>query len=543
MNFSFVKDHKYFIRSSKDILGVVIGESGGILHTLNSIFTAVADYGTPYIRITYQYDFVTAHPVGDVTSFYLNVFDLTAMGLDSLTVNEFTSLFPLPYYSYNQGSLLSFIGNGIKTVGKNLFNSADVITGKYVNDANGVFVNESNSVATNYIEIFPNTEYKIISAQTTIPSSGMWGAWYDANKTFISGFSNYATAKTSPSNAKYMAFTISYSGRNPDYANNVMLLFNGGDETFEPYTSSTLSLPISTYFPSGMKSAGDVYDELTESKAITRIGSVDLGSLNWAYQSSSGNMYVDNVVSNRKNNLGFNAICSKYQQVNEDTITGVSSLVQDKSFAFQGTMNGRIIVRDTSYTDATVFKQAMADQNVKLYYELAIPLENYGVVDLGSLTWTYQSGNTRFNAYQALSGLAILPSSNNEVANILCAKYSTVSSNNTAAASYDLSVGLSTNGSIQIRDTNFTDATVFKESLQDVYLLYEKENPQGFTTATLVTENGEVPLANENGVLVGKCNSDVSADAGFIEGKIKLSDSDGDVYSNKIQIHVERSPQ
>ena len=80
LNFSLVKDHKYFIRSSKDVLGVVIGESGGIFHNLNSIFTAVADYGTPYIRITFQYDFVTAHPVGDVTSFYLNVFDLTAMG-------------------------------------------------------------------------------------------------------------------------------------------------------------------------------------------------------------------------------------------------------------------------------------------------------------------------------------------------------------------------------------------------------------------------------------------------------------------------------
>ena len=76
-------------------------------------------------------------------------------------------------------------------------------------------------------------------------------------------------------------------------------------------------------------------------------------------------------------------------------------------------------------------------------------------------------------------------------------------------------------------------------------LYYELAIPTetSFTTASLVTENGEVALANENGVLVGKCNSDVSADAGFIEGKIKLSDEDGDVYSNKIQIHVERSPQ
>ena len=36
---------------------------------------------------------------------------------------------------------------------------------------------------------------------------------------------------------------------------------------------STTDLPVLTYFPTGMKSAGSVYDELTPSKAITRIGS------------------------------------------------------------------------------------------------------------------------------------------------------------------------------------------------------------------------------------------------------------------------------
>ena len=76
-------------------------------------------------------------------------------------------------------------------------------------------------------------------------------------------------------------------------------------------------------------------------------------------------------------------------------------------------------------------------------------------------------------------------------------------------------------------------------------MVYELDTYEetSFTTASLVTENAEIPLSNEDGVLIGKCNSDVSADAGFIEGKIKLSDEDGDVYSNKIQIHVERSPQ
>lgn len=168
------------------------------------------------------------------------IIDLTVMfgaGNEPTTTDEFLSLFSLPNYDYNVGELLSFGGTGLKTVGKNLFNSADVLIGKFVDDGNGVFRTHSGSVATNYIEIFPNTEYKIISAQP----NGMWGAWYDANKTFIIGLTNYATVKTSPSNAKYMAFTISYIRNNLDYANNVMLLFNGEDETFESYTESTLT--------------------------------------------------------------------------------------------------------------------------------------------------------------------------------------------------------------------------------------------------------------------------------------------------------------
>lgn len=63
----------------------------------------------------------------------------------------------------------------------------------------------------------------------------------------------------------------------PYYNYNVgsLLSFNGTGLKTENSTQSennTLSLPISTYFPTGMKSVGTTYDELTESKAITRIG-------------------------------------------------------------------------------------------------------------------------------------------------------------------------------------------------------------------------------------------------------------------------------
>ena len=61
-----------------------------------------------------------------------------------------------------------------------------------------------------------------------------------------------------------------------DYTLGDLISFNGTGlktENASQTESNTLSLPISTYFPTGMKSAGNVYDELTESKATTRIGS------------------------------------------------------------------------------------------------------------------------------------------------------------------------------------------------------------------------------------------------------------------------------
>lgn len=122
----------------------------------NIIFTCVSNTYN-FIRLRTQ--------IANGTNQFKNVcmVDLTQMfgvGNEPTSVSEFTNLFPLPYYNYNAGSLLSFNGTGIK------------------------------------IENASQTE------------------------------------------------------------------------------SNTLSLPISTYFPTGMKEAGDVYDELTLSKAITRIGQI-----------------------------------------------------------------------------------------------------------------------------------------------------------------------------------------------------------------------------------------------------------------------------
>lgn len=110
----------------------------------------------------------------------------------------------------------------------NLFNPDTVVVG-FIDDRSGKLNNNGGSISTDYIEIKPSTDYFI----TTIPS-GKWGAWYDENKTYISGITGYKNV-ISPSNAKYMRLTVSYSQNNLDYANKFMVSEGSTSKTFEKY--------------------------------------------------------------------------------------------------------------------------------------------------------------------------------------------------------------------------------------------------------------------------------------------------------------------
>ena len=306
----------------------------------------------------------------------------------------FHSLYPLSFYQYDSGSLLPFRGEGLKTVGKNLLEFDDnwesttrvgvtatnnhdgtITLNGTATSANILILNFANASLSSTTQNdnkkhLQNGTYKVFGL-----SSGTNLQICESNVSDNSG-----TEATRLNNGGVITITNEYK-----YNWIRLYLFNGSsfdntvispmimfedvtDETFEPYTSHTTNLPVSTYFPTGMKSKGDVYDELTEAKAITRVGSR-------AYQSG------------------------------------------DES--------------DTSViTDGTT-----------TYYALATPTET------------------------------------------------------------------------------------------------------SFTTASLVTENAEIPLSNNDGVLIGKCTEELSAEPGFHDAKIRLADADGECYSNKIQLHVERSQQ
>ena len=306
------------------------------------------------------------------------VFDLTKMfgsGNEPTTVEEFTSFFPLPYYAYNSGSLLNFNGSGIKTTGKNLLPSQSVgsVTGVSIVENNGVYTLNGTSsgyqqaISTSTV-ILPKGTYTLYSNGGDNNVVGVQIRSVDGTVTYASSFANASNfTLTEQIEVKFRIVLYASTFVNKQIA--PQLEFGSTATSYEPYTSSTTSLPISTYFPTGMKSAGDVYDELSD-KAITRVGDVDLGSLTWTYDSQ--NTVFRGAVSDIKRQLQTdlaNLLCPMYRTNTQNQVVGLNA---DMCIS---TLNwgDYVVVRNNAYTDADVFKTAM--DGVMLNYELATPTE------------------------------------------------------------------------------------------------------------------------------------------------------------------------
>ena len=106
----------------------------------------------------------------------------------------------------------------------------------------------------------------------------------------------------------------------------------------------------------------------------------------------------------------------------------------------------------------------------------------YGVVDLGTLDWLYRdSGSYNVKPFLAnLSGMA-LPSTSSIIILALCSKYTQVAPNKLNVSGADKIFGIakyfSATHSINIVDTDYTDATAFKSAMSGVYLIYQLETP------------------------------------------------------------------
>lgn len=398
--------HKYALLSSAD-------QSATPRFSLSSFSAGGAESSKRFGQIA-QFDQsggvvqirLTSMTIGETynKSAYLMVIDLTKMfgaGNEPATLEEFTSLFSLPYYDYNVGSLLSFNGTGLKVTSKNLFNARTTFTTNgitFTND-NGIITINGTSTATAYFTTdvnLRNGSYFISSFNEEI-NTGVHLAIRNESGAYPLDMAMSAKNRVASLNNDIQRLLI-YVNSGTTLNNFVMkpMVSFETSEYFEPYAENTINLPILNYFPNGMRSAGNAHDEITSNKAITRMGSITFnGTQNYveAYLNDSQcqALYsVPDIMPIRiASSVVDNGIISNYlmQSSNEQTYNGIAGIHRRVNGVAQimvslGTASG--------ITTSEAWNAYLSAHPLTVYYPLATPTET--AVDLDLDFMAYENG-------------------------------------------------------------------------------------------------------------------------------------------------------
>ena len=360
-----IANHKYFMSAEVTInfngrvrVGFDTGDTyldvtNGVKTRLYAVKSTTSSNNTFEVYATKTGSYPTTSDTLSVNNWW--ICDLTqAYGEgNEPTEDEFVSLFSLPMYGFNNGSLLNFNGTGIKTTGKNLV--FKTIENAYVSSGGQIVPTNSNDLMV--AQVIQGQTYSFTFSTTgTATFAGFFYAEPSMNSY------DYNGTRERYENGSFVAPITGYVAiRVEKNATNIMVNLGSTLLPYKPYTSSTLSLTISTYFPTGMKDAGNgadvVYDELTD-KAITRVGEVDLGDLEFLYNSTQARFYAN--IATMKN--GAKLKCAMYETVAWNSGNGSNMGMYCSS------SSPIVSFWNSTYTDPDVFKSAMS--GVYLNYEL-----------------------------------------------------------------------------------------------------------------------------------------------------------------------------
>ena len=319
------------------------------------------------------------------------IFDLTAMfgsGNEPSTVEEFEKIFPADYYPYNAGEIISAGTEEVVEQGANLYYGTDMLK---VGSDDYEYI--ANSYRCKSIKLKPNTTYMLsfnsdktseiilLMNVTTVVNAGQY---FDFRKA-----SHTQTYTTGDDGCLYVGV---YAGNGNVASADVVkrlseckIMISEGDTptAYAPYHSNTHPIPEAIRNLSGYGwSAGTArnYVDYENKRYVQCVSSVDLGTLAWSYRPEQQRFYAiaDSITGKFSESFGIvpNIIVAKYDAVCFNDIT---TKTDNMKVSAVKTTNDYITIRNTAYTDATAFKQAM--QGVILYYELATPI----VTDISSL--------------------------------------------------------------------------------------------------------------------------------------------------------------
>jgi hypothetical protein len=307
------------------------------------------------------------------------IFDLTQMfgiGNEPTSVEEFEKIFPADYYPYNAGEIISAGTEEIVEQGKNLWD--EVWEEGSINYNAGLDTPNPTAIRSkSYTPIIPNSTY-IFAYTGSTKFGNVKVRFYDHSKNYIGGDSKSGDTYPNklfitPSGAFYIRFTLPSEYGNA-YKNDIALIADSSG-AYAPFHRNVYQIPEAIKaLPGYGWSAGTArnYVDYENKKYVQCVNSVDLGTKNWLMYKDGDYtpfFYLNGISDIRGGTPNF--LCSKYQYAKIGVTDNVTGL-----YVLESTI---VRVRDTAYTDAAAFKQAM--QGVMLYYELATPI----VTDISTL--------------------------------------------------------------------------------------------------------------------------------------------------------------
>ena len=285
------------------------------------------------------------------------------------------------------GEIVSAGTESVVEQGKNLLNADDYYAaykqsdGSYLNNSSdfaGINIPIGNYIGKTLIATLKAT----VSSQ---PTSFFWLA--RINGTRIE--SSYAKGERVPANTTGIArltftpktqkdtLSMTYGqGTGDVIVRDIQIELGDTPTTYAPFHRNVYQIPEAIKaLPGYGWSAGTArnYVDYENKKYYQCVNSVDLGTLEWLYRPEQQRFYAiaDSITGKFSESFGIvpNIVVAKYDIVCFNDITTKTDNMKASAVK---TANDYITIRNTAYTDATAFKQAMS--GVILYYELANPI-------------------------------------------------------------------------------------------------------------------------------------------------------------------------
>lgn len=365
---------------------------------------------------------LTAGTVFNNVKIKIQIFDLTLMfgtGNEPTSVEEFEKMFPADYYPYNAGEIVSAGTESIMQQGKNLFDYTD----KTYHGANAskvengiVYTKGLTTTVLNIPTIAENKYTLSFKVKSNAANQGglRWSLQKGKNTSYAHDSSLIKSEVGYTANTEYQAVATFVA--TTDFVSlctivgmvyDVQLELGDTATDYSPFYQTEYPIPEAIRnLPGYGWSAGTAKNwvDYENKKYVQCVNSVDLGTLTWTAGESVSfkTHHLAGQKLTKSYSIAPNFICPKYSTKTQNESWGKTSIT---GISATSNVNGYIYVNDTSYTDATAFKQAM--QGVTLYYELANPivtdistmltddfLQNLTVEAGGSVTFKNSNGGS-----------------------------------------------------------------------------------------------------------------------------------------------------